>query len=92
MKVTPQRKLISAYNEFVREFCDENEMNQATIDEAHERAAWCVSLGQSVAEMFVKFKLDTSQIDFVTDAIPDIEPDEAYLFACAVAVALEEVK
>lgn len=91
--MTPQQKLTNAYNEFIRDYVEAHGQNQATRDEAHERAAWCVSLGQSIAEMFVKFKLDRSGVDFVTDSLPDVHADGgAYLVACAVAVALEEVK
>lgn len=91
--MTPaQQKLTNAYNEFIRDYVEAHGQNQATRDEAHERAAWRVNLGQSVADMFVKAKLDTSSVDYVLMSIPEIDPESIYLVACAVAVALEEKK
>lgn len=90
--MTPQQKLTAAYNEFIADFVERHGECQATRDEAHERAAWCVSLGQAVADMAKKFKLSESSIEWLTDAIEEIEPEEAYLVACAVAVAIEEAK
>lgn len=90
--MTPQQKLTNAYNEFILDYVEAHGQNQATRDEAYERAAWCVSLGQSIAEMFVKFKLDTSAADSIVEWLPGVQIDEEYLVACAVAVALEEVK
>lgn len=96
MTTPAQQKLTNAYNEFIRDYVEAHGQNQATRDEAHERAAWCVSLGQSVAEMFIKFKLEKNDLSWVLDAMldamSDVKDDEAYLVACAVAVALEEVK
>lgn len=89
---TPQQKLTNTYNEFVCDFCERHGECKATRDEAHERADWCVSLGTSVAELFVKFKLDTDNTDYVLKSIPEINPTETYLVACAVAAALEEAK
>lgn len=93
MATTEQQKLTNAYNEFIRDYVEAHGQNQATRDEAHERAAWCSELGQTVANMFIRFNLDQTQVDFVTDSLPDVHADgEAYLVACAVAVALEEKK
>lgn len=92
MTTSAQQKLTNAYNEFIRDYVEAHGQNQATRDEAHERAAWCSELGQSVANMFIKLKLNADDVSWVLDAITDIEPEEAYLVACAVAVALEEVK
>lgn len=85
-----EQKLTNVYNEFIRDYVEAHGQNQATRDEAHERAAWCVELGQSVTNMFIKFKLDASATDDVIDSITS--RDEAYLVSCAVAVALEEKK
>lgn len=92
MATTEQQKLTNAYNEFIRDYVEAHGQNQATRDEAHERAAWCVELGQSVANMVIKFKLNIDDISWTLDSITDIQPEEAYLVACAVAVALEEKK
>lgn len=92
MTVTAQQKLNNTYNEFIREFCESHGNNHAARDEAHERAAWCTNLGQSVAEMFIKAKLDESSVDYVLVSIPEIDAEEISLVACAVAVALEEGK
>lgn len=85
-----QQKLTNAYNERVAAFCGSH--GESARDESYERAEWCKALGRSVAELFIKFRLDTDNTDFVLESIPDIQPEEAYLVACAVAVALEEVK
>lgn len=87
-----QQKLTNAYNEFIRDYVEAHGQNQATRDEAHERAAWCSELGQSVVDLAKRFKLPENTIDWMIEAIPEIDAEEAYLVACAVAVALEEVK
>lgn len=92
MPVTAQQKLTNAYNEFIRDYVEAHGQNQATRDEAHERAAWCSELGQAVVDLAKRFKLPENAIDWMIEAIPEIHADEAYLVACAVAVALEEVK
>lgn len=92
MPVTAQQKLTNAYNEFIRDYVEAHGQNQATRDEAHERAAWCSELGQSVVDLAKRFKLPENTIDWMIEAIPEIDAEEAYLVACAVAVALEEVK
>ena len=92
MPVTAQQKLTNAYNEFIRDYVEAHGQNQATRDEAHERAAWCSELGQSVVDLAKRFKLSPDTIDWMIEAIPEIDAEEAYLVACAVAVALEEVK
>lgn len=92
MTISVQQKLTNAYNEFILDYVEAHGQNQATRDEAHERAAWCVSLGQSVVDLAKRFKLPENTIDWMVEAIPEITADEAYLVACAVAVALEEVK
>ena len=92
MLVTAQQKLTNAYNEFIRDYVEAHGQNQATRDEAHERAAWCSELGQSVVDLAKRFKLSPDTIDWMIEAIPEVGAEEAYLVACAVAVALEEVK
>jgi len=94
--MTTQQKLTNVYNEFIADFVERHGECQATRDEAHERAAWCVSLGQAVAEMFAKFKLNKNNLTWVLDAMltsmDDVMQDEADIVACAVAVAIEEAK
>ena len=92
MPVTAQQKLTNAYNEFIRDYVEAHGQNQATRDEAHERAAWCSELGQSVVDLAKRFKLSSESIDWMIESLPEVGADEAYLAACAVAVALEEVK
>lgn len=92
MTTPTQQKLTNAYNEFIRDYVEAHGQNQATRDEAHERAAWCVSLSQSVVDLAKRFSLPENTIDWMIEAIPEINADEAYLVACAVAVALEEKK
>ena len=90
--MTTQQKLTNAYNEFIRDYVEAHGQNQATRDEAHERAEWCKGLGWSVVYLATRFKLPENTIDWMIEAIPEINADEAYLVAYAVAVALEEVK
>lgn len=89
---TPQQKLTNAYNEFVRDFVERHGECQATRDEAHERADWCKALGKSVVDLAKRSELSPDTIDWMVSAIPEIKEHEAYLVACAVAAALEEVK
>lgn len=90
MTTLTQQKLTNAYNEHVAWFCERH--GEECRREAYDRAEWCKALGRSIADLFIKFKLDTDNTDFVQNSIPEIEPEEAYLVACTVAVALEEVK
>ena len=92
MPVTAQQKLTNAYNEFIRDYVEAHGQNQATRDEAHERAAWCSDLGQAVVDLAKRFELSESSVEWMVEAIEEVGADEAYLVACAVAVALEEVK
>lgn len=90
--MTPQQRLTNAYNEFIRDYVEAHGQNQATRDEAHERAAWCLGVAQFAVEMAKRFKLSPQSIDWMIEALPEVGADEAHLVACAVAVALEEVK
>ena len=90
--MTPQQKLNVAYNEFIVDFVEQHGECQATRDEAHERADLLSKLAKDVVTLFDKHALDLSNIDHVIEAIPEVEPEDAYLVACAVAVAIEEAK
>lgn len=90
--MTSQQKLTAAYNEFIADFVEAHGKNQATRDEAHERAGLLVTLANDVVALFNKHGLDVSNIEHVIDAIPEVEPEDAHLVACAVAVAIEEAK
>ena len=92
MTTPAQQKLTNAYNEFIRDYVEAHGQNQATRDEAHEIAGRCVSLGQAVVDLAKRFKLSPESIDWMIEAIPEVGEEQAYLVACAVAVALEEKK
>ena len=92
MATTEQQKLTNAYNEFICDYVEAHGQNQATRDEAHERAAWCVELGQSVVGLAKRFNLPEITIDWMIEAIPEVSADEAYLVGCAVAVAKMEAE
>lgn len=92
MTVTAQQKLINAYNEFIADFCENHGNNDATRDEAHERAGQLTEFAQGMVSLVRRVRFSTEWIDQMIDYNGDIQPDEAHLVACAVAVALEEVK
>lgn len=90
--MTPtQQKLTNAYNEFIRDYVEAHGQNQATRDEAHERAGKLTNLAQEAVDFCRKHSIETDPYYMleVTDAF---DAEEAYLVACAVAVALEEKK
>lgn len=89
--MTPQQKLTNAYNEFVRDYVEAHGENQATRDEAHERATKLTNLGRDVVAFCREHGIETDPYDMLEDKVV-LSADEAYLVACAVAVALEEVK
>ena len=90
MPVTAQQKLTNAYNEFIRDYVEAHGQNQATRDEAHERADKLKVIAEkAVAFCFVCGLEDPMD---VLEGSGACERNEAYLDACAVAVALEEVK
>jgi len=92
MATAEEQKLTNAYNEFIRDYVEAHGQNQATRDEAHERAAWCSELGQSIVDLAKRFKLPENTIDWMIEAIPEVSADEAYLVGCAVAVAKMEAE
>lgn len=94
MPVTAQQKLTNAYNEFIRDYVEAHGQNQATRDEAHGRAGVLVNAAQDAVEMTRKYKTHggSEAAEAIAMNATNADAEEAYLVACAVAVALEEVK
>lgn len=90
MPVTAQQKLTNAYNEFIRDYVEAHGQNQATRDEAHERAGKLVSFAQEAVDFCRKH--DIEDVADWLEYSGRYDSDDAHLVACAVAVALEEVK
>lgn len=90
MTTPTQQKLNNAYNEFIRDYVEAHGQNQATRDEAHERAGKLVAFAQDAVELCLKHGV--ADVNDWLDHANFYGNDDAYLVACAVAVALEEVK
>lgn len=88
--MTAREDFADAYNEYVAEKLAAH--GQSAIAGIYREADNLEGIGRDLGAVIVKYKLNPDDAEHMIEAQSFISPDERALVACAVAVALEEVK